>query len=169
MRVDVTLFVVALAVVSASSTLPQAAPAGAGQPRGVMSLPARLACQITGSGRLAPSGTYGGGDVFAGSVLMDAHGVSGKWTHHTPDGRLLIGTPNTLVCSQNGHLNISIRGTARFDGVDDAPFQIAIQYMEDRSDPDFYVIVVVDADRNLLYDAVGVLASGDVRVVRFIE
>jgi hypothetical protein len=123
-------------------------------------------CHVTAAGTLAPNVSLPGGDRFAGSVMDLGDRVVGHWTHLTPDGRQFVGTPEELDCAQNGALLVTVIGHGRFDGLSELPFAFVFQDREDPEQVDFYLIRVVSADGDLLYEAEGDLASGDVRTRR---
>lgn len=82
-------------------------------------------CEIAGTGALDT------GDAMSGDVHGGDLGASGEWTH-TGDGRVVLTTPEWILCRINGATLGDFGGHATLDGSSGYTFRVQVQDFGDR-------------------------------------
>ena len=117
--------------------------------------------------KVVARGTLANGDEFFGHATVNRDfGVSppGIWRHfvpgsaHSPEA-VFVGTIEEGVCIRDAGTFIQLFGAGRYAG---RPVEFEIFGRDDATDN--YLIMIRDMEANILYSALGDLASGDISV-----
>jgi len=137
------------------------------------------ACWATGLGVLGALGDQPGGDIFWGFAASDntdapQEEVAGHWLHWTPPRwvttsrgvRLrrdrFVGQVEFATCSLNGAYLVIVQGRGAWNGAPDHLFEFVIHDRFDPAENDFYRIIILSPDTELVYTAEGDIVHGRV-------